>query len=386
MLKVVQIIHPAHAALPRGAVPADAAEILRITPSFDGVSGGLPVRWNSPSRQHYRGLSRAVRAFAPDVIHLHASPASVLAMQVSRLRNRALPGCALVLECEHAVTAGVPWQWRWLARRVLGQTDAVLARHLDGIAALRRLGFDGLGSVAGTGGAAVVPLPSRAEARAALGLTDPACAVIGFAGPLTAEAGLLDALEAVAACPSELVLLVLGRGPLRDELADRAAALDISHRLHFADPGGPDRLVAANPDLRGHPNMLAVLDAVLAVPRPGAAADGPFDRMIETAQMHGVPVIASAVPGLAEIVGPGGWITEAQDPGLLCRMLHDLADQPERFAGPAALARQHAGRRHSPGAHAAALTRAMLAAQASRLQRRPASIRSGGVLKRQADL
>ncbi len=390
MLKIARIIHPAYAALALPMQGDGTAEIRTFYPADAGALAAdhavrLPVRWTNPARQHYRGLGPALRTFGPDIIHLHAPPASLLAFQVSRIAKRLCPNGALVLECEHEATGAIPWQWRWVARRVLTAADAAVTRHLDGIGALRQLGFDGLASVTGAG-TMPIPLPSRADARNALGLVEPACAVFGFAAPLTVESGLLDVLEAVAACPSELMLLVLGTGPLRDDLGDRAAALDVSHRVTFVTPADAGRLRPAQPDIRLHPEMLAALDALLVVPHAGPAAGAPIDRVIEAAQVHGVPVIASAVPGLAEIVGPGGWMTEPQDPALLCRLLQELTENPERLAGASEQARTQAARRHSAPAVAAAMRRAGLAAYTAHLQRRPLSGgRTATLLNRQAD-
>ncbi len=369
MQRPVTLIHPdlaSHAGLSRLFTglsethtiiyPSD----LKLTPVRppDDRATWLPLPQRRTGRfAGYAGLGAALRRLRPDIVNYHGDPASLLAVQLARF-CRAGDRCAFALELEHVFTMERPWPWRLLARTPLVTADVVIARHLDGLAYARGAGFDGVGAVAPAGiGARAIP--DRSGARMRLRLLDPPCPVFGFAAPLTVGCGALELLEAVAACDAEIVVLITGHGPLRPEIMARAAALDVEHRIRLLDD-------ANGVALTDHPDMIAAIDALLVLPTPPLAYREPFDRTIELAQAHAVPVICALVPGLPEIVGDGGWCIPAGDAGALFQLLRDLAEQPERLTGPRRAALQQSVRRQSAGK---TVVRALTAGYAAHVQR-----------------
>jgi glycosyltransferase involved in cell wall biosynthesis len=68
-------------------------------------------------------------------------------------------------------------------------------------------------------------------------------------------------------------------------------------------------------------------------------------RVVAEAQANGIPVVASAYPGLAEAVGPGGVLVDpSAAPDAWVAALADLWDHPARYGRLAAAARSHASR------------------------------------------
>jgi len=128
--------------------------------------------------------------------------------------------------------------------------------------------------------------PTRAEARAVLGLQGFA---LGTAGRLTAQKALGDALAAVQRVPA-VELLVLGDGPEREALARRAAELGISDRVRFLGPGTRDDVVT----------MFRAVDTALLT----SAWENLPHTLLE-ALAAGTPVIATAVGGIPEVVHDG---------------------------------------------------------------------------------
>ena len=132
----------------------------------------------------------------------------------------------------------------------------------------------------------VPPLPSRDEARAALGIHGPALAT---AGRLTAQKSLGDALQAVARV-SGVELLVLGDGPERPVLEQAAASLGIAGRVRFLGPGSRDDVL----------RLFRAADAVLVT-----SAWENLPHTVLEALALGTPVIATAVGGIPEVVVDG---------------------------------------------------------------------------------
>ena len=287
----------------------------------------------------YRGLTAALRRLVPHAVHYHGVPGHLLALQLARHCQKSRPGCALVLEFDHSAFAPLGGAWRTVDRHVLSTCNAVVARHLDGLAIARSRGFDGVGVVSGSRTPAV-PLVSRTVARIRLALAAPVGPVFGFVGPLVTGCGILDLIEVVAACDAELVVLVSGQGKLRREIMARAAALDVEHRFRLLD----DR---PGTELRDMPDMLAAMDALLVIPLPALAYQAPFDRMIECAQSHAVPVVCTRIPGLIEVAGDGSWTIPPGDAGALFHIVRELARNPSLIESRRSAALQQAARRAS---------------------------------------
>jgi glycosyltransferase involved in cell wall biosynthesis len=131
------------------------------------------------------------------------------------------------------------------------------------------------------------PLPSRDDARAALGIGGFA---LGTAGRLTGQKALGDALDAVARVPG-VDLLVLGDGPERAALERHAARLGLGDRVRFLGAGS-------------RADVLTLFRAVDAALLTSAWENLPHTLL--EALAVGTPVVATAVGGIPEVVTDGG--------------------------------------------------------------------------------
>jgi len=159
-----------------------------------------------------------------------------------------------------------------------------------------------------------VPEPApgeRAAARAELGLDDGTLAVL-FAARLEERKDPIAAARAVSVARAEgaqVTLVVAGEGPLAGELAG------------MGDDGV--RLLGQREDVG---RLLAAADAfVLPSHREG------LSYALLEAMAHGVPPIASDVPGNADAVGDAGLLVPVGDVAALARAFGELAsDAAER--------------------------------------------------------
>ena len=173
--------------------------------------------------------------------------------------------------------------------------------------------------------------PPRGEARARLGLDPDAFVVVGL-GRLVPIKGfdlLVRALPAVAEqVPSARVLLV-GDGAERQRLEAVAASLDVTRQLRLA---GETLDVAA---------YLAAAD-VVAVPSRNEG----MGRVIVEAMALGLPVVATAVGGIPDVVTDGecGRLIAPEDVDALSAALIELGRDPalRRKLGEAAVQRAEA--------------------------------------------
>ena len=133
------------------------------------------------------------------------------------------------------------------------------------------------------------PATSHTAVRTALGI--PADApVAGVIARLTEQKGHRFLFDALASRPelSNVHLLVIGGGELRDALVQRARVLDLTPRVHF---------LGARRDLG---DLLAAMDVFVM---PSLWEGLPLSMVL--AMGAGVPVVATAVAGIPEVVDDG---------------------------------------------------------------------------------
>jgi glycosyltransferase involved in cell wall biosynthesis len=171
---------------------------------------------------------------------------------------------------------------------------------------------------------------ARRRARAALGLPDDA-AVVGAVGRLTYQKAPEDFVAAMRELDRPGVIGVwVGGGELAGRVARRAGALRNA------------RVILAGE----RTDVLDVLPAfdVFALP---SRYEGLPTAIVE-AMICGVPVVASAVNAVSELVVPGetGLLVPPQRPGLLAAAVRYLLDSPDVAARMAETARVRLGDHH----------------------------------------
>ncbi|MGB7449570.1 MAG: glycosyltransferase family 4 protein [Ornithinimicrobium sp.] len=146
------------------------------------------------------------------------------------------------------------------------------------------------------------------------------CTVFGTVSTLNDYEGLDCAIEALALTAPQLRLLVVGDGPARRALEQHAAACGVTARVSFTGR-------VAHTEVRDH---LDGMD-VFVVPRRSTSVTRvvPPLKPLE-AMAVGVPLLASDLPALAEIVQPGrfGSLVPPEDPTRWAQAMTALADDP----------------------------------------------------------
>lgn len=158
----------------------------------------------------------------------------------------------------------------------------------------------------------------REKLKARLGLPDGSA--IGIVGRLACQKGhvhLLEAFAAIAGRVPEASLLVVGDGPDRDSLEAKAAELGVGERV---------RWLGALPHEEVLP-LYAIMD-VFAMP---SLYEG-FGLTAVEAMAAGLPVVASDVEGLNEVVESGvtGYLCPAGDISRLSERLLELLTNSDR--------------------------------------------------------
>lgn len=331
-LRVLVIVGPAtggigaHAAALAGDVAAAGATVAVVCPEITAgrftwrvpverawPSGRLPERW-----RRWRRLRELART--ADVVHAqghHAGLLGLLAVRGARLRP------AVVVSWHNAVLGRGPGRWvRALGELVQARgADLVTGASLDLAARAAKLG-------ARTAELAPVAAPRAGErvdaasARARLAdelALDPRSRIVVSVARIAPQKGL-DLLvsaaahlahEARAAAP--VTWLVAGDGDT--ELGDRL-------REQVADAGVDVRFLGARDDV---PSLLAAAD-VLAVSSRWEARP----LVVQEALAAGLPVVATNVGGIPEVLGGAGELVQADSSRAFARAVGALLSDPER--------------------------------------------------------
>ena len=130
---------------------------------------------------------------------------------------------------------------------------------------------------------------SRGRARLALGIPEDAI-VIGAVGRLTFQKGHRYLIYALDQLPRNVRIVIVGEGPLLQELQELA---------YGHGPGERDRVVFAG-IRRDIPDMLAAMD-IFAMP---SLYEGMSNALIE-AMAASKPIVASAIPEFEDVLSDG---------------------------------------------------------------------------------
>jgi glycosyltransferase involved in cell wall biosynthesis len=273
----------------------------------------VPGLRRTPTPHGAVALTRALRRLHPAVVHVNATDQrDALGALAIAAAGRA-PAVATV----HLV---LPRRARWrerLAIAALGRMAAVIAVSEGSAVALRERGITP--TVVRNG---LRPAALDADARAVLGLRDEDL-VIGGIGRLDVQKGwdvLVRAAGTVTSVHPRAVFVVVGDGPER-------AALE--------QAGGDVRFTGPVPDAA---RLLGAFD-VLAMPSRYEGLP-----LVAIEAMHaGVPIVATPVGGVPELVGEDAVLVPVDDDGALAAALLELAGDPERRRRLGESARRRAG-------------------------------------------
>jgi phosphatidylinositol alpha-1,6-mannosyltransferase len=262
-------------------------------------------------------LLAAIRGERPELVHVNCSDqgglmAPILAAWL--LRRRALATVRLVS----------PGRARWrerLSSWILGRADAVIAVSDSVAAYLVRAGIQA--TVVYNG----VSLPGqRPDARDSLGVGADAF-VVGGLGRLDRQKGwdlLCRASALVRDEVPEAAFVVIGEGEERAALERLSECGSVRFAGHREDAAG----------------LLPAFD-VLVVP---SRWEG-FGRVAAEGMLAGVPVVASTVEGLPEVVGDCGVLVPPESPEALAEAVVALAKDPDRRAELATMGKRRAEER-----------------------------------------
>jgi glycosyltransferase involved in cell wall biosynthesis len=272
---------------------------------FYGALRVPSVRIEAPRDVDPLLAARLLQAVDAEVVHTHLVHADVYGALAAKLRGRNL------VSTKHNDDPFRAGPFRYVERtlshaadRVITITEALRRFTVErvGVPAAKvetiHYGLDGLPEPWGENNADDVP---------------PGARVLLAVSRLTAQKGLDTAIDALPLLPDDVVLVVLGEGPERAALEARS----LEGRVFL---------------LGRVPDVAAWLRRATVFVHP-ARWEG-FGLAVLEAMLAGLPVVATNVSSLPELVGDAGVLVPPGDAGALARGIGAALERPE--LGPAA--------------------------------------------------
>ena len=289
------------------------------------ASGGVDVQLVETSGRGYRTEQAGVRAILSrmprGIVHTHGYRADMLHLSSA---NRLGHATATTL---HGFTGGdfKNRLYERLQRRAVRRADRVIAVSRALAERMKRSGVSAERlAVVQNAYAPPRQLADRGTARAALGVAEDGW-VIGFVGRLSVEKGADLLLEAIARL-SDLPLTVafVGEGRESEALRARAHSLGLGQRVRWA--GVVDDAA----------NLFRAFDLFVLSSRTEGTPIALFEAMNAE-----VPVVATAVGGVPEVIGPAeALLVEPEKPDDLAAAIRRVYSDPEGARQRAVAARQ----------------------------------------------
>lgn len=290
------------------------------------ASGLATQRWESRGEWDLAAAfaaRAALRAFDPDVVHMHSAHAHALGMLALGRRRRAKVVVSRRVDFAIATHFFSRIKYGWPVDRYFGISRGVLDVLRRGGIPEARLAL----VPSGVRFATAEEEASAADLRAEFGIPADGAVVgtVAALAPHKNHADLLRAVPAVLAVRPDVHFVWIGEGECRADLEARRRTLGLESRVHLAG-------------FRAGARALIPQFTVFVMP---SYLEGLCTSIID-AQSLGVPVVATDTGGIPDLVSGGlnGWRVPPRDPpALAAAVLEALAD-PAEAARRAAAARE----------------------------------------------
>ncbi len=281
-------------------------------------AGKISVENISLAITQYTRLIAALRRFHPQVVHIHTSQGLGWLKDSVFILLSKIAGCQVILHV-HAADFGELYGQkrrviRWYTRRIMGMADAVVAVSTEWKARLANIVDPArihiLRNCISIDDTPLATPRARANGMKAL-----------FMGSIGARKGIFDLLEAMSYVKEQGSHLVLWIAGSEERAGEMAKAQSWADALHLGD------VCQFVGDVRGE-GKKRLLSAAHIFVLPSYHEGLPM--AILEALSAGLPVIASAVGGIPEIVldGHNGYLVNPGDVKALAEKLILLANDP----------------------------------------------------------
>jgi glycosyltransferase involved in cell wall biosynthesis len=264
-----------------------------------------------------------IKRFRPSIIHTQGSESLDLFAAIAA----ASVNIPLIVTRPNVLVGSMKSRWRGIVYRLI---DSYTMRQAARVVAVSNMGYQFLRSKLRVSHTKVVRIYNGVDVAAYQAGSDRARNLcIGTCAQLSPQKGWEDFLEVVRRIIRlfpKLRVVIVGDGPMRDDILERATALGIKDRLS---------LVGFKKDVRVY---LREMDVFLLT----SFTEG-FPVAILEAMASGLPVVATDVGGVGELVlhGKTGYLTKPREVDMLTRHVKRLLEKRKLRKELGGAARKH---------------------------------------------
>ena len=261
-------------------------------------------------------LLKTIKDFQPDVIFIFAEPCDFWLLQAVILQKLFCPTAKLIFHSWQNINVSrVPYKFFFIYTLIekiaFRNCHASIVRNEEARHVLRARGFNknilkiywGIDATIFTNECNDPKPNERSRFK------------IGYVGRFVPEKGLQSLFYGVSKLSFDFDLLLIGSGPLKEELRSLAETLQISTKVKFIDVLNHEDLV----------KYYQTMDVLVLPSLTTTFWKEQFGRVLAEAMACGTPVIGSSSGAIPEIVGDAGLIFEENNPADLISKLTTLA-------------------------------------------------------------
>lgn len=265
----------------------------------------------------YRRLQPVVAAFKPDLIHIDEEPFSTVTYQSMRIAN-GLQVPSLFFAWQN-ILKKYPVPFSWIEQYNFRTSKAAIAGNREAKEVLRKKGYEK--SVAVIPQFGIDPTVFRKleadDLRMRLFGSDEVH-VIGYGGRLVEEKGVMLLVEAFARLPENARLLLIGDGPLKDQIRTVAVKRGIEKRL----------VILGSVPSQEMPQYLNCLSCLVLPSLTRSNWKEQFGRILIEAMACEVPVIGSDSGEIPSVIGDAGVVVPEGNVEALTNAIESLLGSP----------------------------------------------------------
>jgi glycosyltransferase involved in cell wall biosynthesis len=331
-------------AMPRRITHPFGPSTVPVTPWKSSVRLELLDTWNHPengTRVFMKGISRLIDEFRPDLVHCVMEPWSLTCLQlVVHLKLRGTRNCKLAVNPAETKpdqgTVLTRYIRTHLYRWSINRCDLVLPWSEPVLSGMRRIGAHPrrvhIAPAIGVN-TAIFSSPSvqeRRDARAELNL-DSRSVLVTFIGRFVVEKGVIDlvfAMDRAKTANTRLRLLLVGAGPLRDDLVALAHTRPWLSVLRPIDQGGVARIMKA-------------ADILVLPSKTTDSWEEQFGLVLIEAMASGLRVVASSSGAIPSVIGADARLfVEGDVRALATSIIEEAVHEPAHVLSRAVRARR----------------------------------------------
>jgi glycosyltransferase involved in cell wall biosynthesis len=246
----------------------------------------------------YLGLNKIIKKkIKPDIVHIDEEHYSLVTFQTMRLAKKL--GAKTLFFTWQNIYKKYPYPFSRIEKYNLKNADFAIAGNKQAQEILKRKGYQNE--------IAVIPQfgvdyeffckMKNSDIREKLNIEKDRF-VVGFIGRLVEEKGILDLIDAVSGLKDDVILLLIGSGPLQRKILHKAKKLGIEDRV---------TIIGHVPSLE-IPQYMNSLDCLVLPSVTRSNWKEQFGRVLIEAMSCEVPVIGSSSGEIPNLLGDAGMI------------------------------------------------------------------------------